>query len=310
MVLKDYASDVRENLKLCTLEYSNISSGNFREEPVIELFCRDANGNSRQISVHDFYPSFFITEDEFLEQKEDLLNESMVRHIEADKDILSDTDELNRAIQPRDGPPRQTLDNQKLVKIVTVIPGDVSELREVFEETWEADIFFTDRFLIDSEIKVGLSVPQGATDVSFDELEAIPLEEAPNVPPRMLSVDIEVWSGGQFPDPIEAEKPITAITAHDSYTDEYFCSILHPDAVGQGSVHSWPDKIDWTAPDNIDDDSLSVNVYHDERQMLGDFNQFIIDKDFDLVSGWNSSGGTIGNGFDYPYIINRCQRIN
>jgi DNA polymerase elongation subunit (family B) len=44
--------------------------------------------------------------------------------------------------------------------------------------------------------------------------------------------------------------------------------------------------------------------------MLADFNEFVIDKDPDLLTGWNSSSNDIGTGFDWPYLLNRCERIN
>ena len=308
----DSGKDETESLKLITLEYTNKSDGNIIEEPVIELFCRDEKGRRRQIDVENYYPHFLVTESEFSAKKKELLSDGRVRKIEADERILSDQEKMNGAVEPVAEPPKETLDGRDLVKIYTVVPGDVGDLRENFEEHFEADVFFTNRFLIDSEITLGLRVPKGVSTVDFEDIEPIEGEDLPEIKPRLLTVDIEVWSGGSFPDPEDPQKPVTAITAHDSFTDRYFCGVLHPDTVEQGWSHSWPDveQIEWELPEGVDENLCEVTVYHSEQSLLGSFIEFTKTVDPDLMTGWNSSRNEIGSGFDYPYIINRCERIN
>ena len=310
MGLTDFTDTGRERLKLMTLEYTNVSEGNFVDEPVVELFCRNDAGERRRVDVHDYYPHFYITEEEFASKKDDLMKERTIRYIEVDERLLTEQEQMNGSIRAKEEPPRETLEGDDLVRIYTVSPADVGDLRDQFDDHFEADVFFTNRFLIDSEIKLGLSVPSGERDVSFEDIEVLEAGDEPDVRPRMLTVDIEVWSGGEFPDTQDPDKPVTAITAHDTYDDEYFVGALHPDAVEQGEGHSWPDEPDWEGPDGMDDDELHVNVYYQEGELLSDFNQFVVDKDPDLMTGWNSSRNDIGSGFDYPYIINRCDRLN
>ncbi len=196
-------------------------------------------------------------------------------------------------------------------------PGDVADLRKFFDETWEADVFFTNRFLIESGINRGLRVPEGAERVSFDEIEAV---EAPeSVKPRMVCVDIEVWTGGTFPSPVDANKPVTAVTAYDTYDDEYIVLALHPDGTDLDEEHNWPEykileegdfnSVDWSLPEGVSSDQVTFEIFEREAYMLGTLNKWIIDKDPDLLTGWNSSRNDKGSGFDYPYIINRCQNI-
>jgi len=309
MALTDIA-DNRESLKVFNLEYSIESEGNFIDEPVVELFCRDEHGARRIVTVEEFYPSFYITEDEFEQHKEDLLQESMVREIVVQEALLDDRLEMNTAVRAVETPPRQRLDNTNLVQIYTVKPSNVSTLREVFDWTGEADVFFTNRFLIDSEVYRGVSVPAGKERVSFDELRPLPEETVPDVNPRMHTVDIEVWSGGEFPDVMNPTKPVTAITAHDSYKDVYFCGVLHPDSVEEGDDNSWDESLEWQYPDGVSDEQLSVEVYDSENQLLGDYFEFVGETDPDIMTGWNSSRNDIGSGFDYPYLINRASAVN
>jgi len=294
----------RETLKLTTLEYSIEEDGSFLSEPIIELFCRDSEGNRRRIEVEGFYPSLYITEDEYQEHEHDIFNESTIRSVTAQEFVTSEENINNSALTETDLAPRTTLQGEPLVKIETVVPSHVSDLKDsgIFDETWEADVFFTNRFLIDSGIKVGFSIPAGQTRVHYDEIE--PVSNVPDVAPRVCTIDIEVWSGGKFPDTQDPKKPITAVTIHDSYTDEYEAAVLHPDAVEQGEEHSWDeDTVDALEADD-------VTVFQNEARMLAHFNSWIVEHDPDLMTGWNSSRNEIGSGFDYPYWINRCKRIN
>lgn len=309
MALTDIASG-REKLKLITLEYSIESDGNFIDEPVVELFCRDENGKRRFVTVEGFYPSFYVTEQEFLDKQDDILQESMVRSVRARRDILDEVTRMNGSVEPVDEAPRSRLDEEKCVRIYTVKPSQVSKLRDFFDWHGEADVFFTNRFLVDTGIDRGLSVPEGESRVHVDEIEALSEEECPDISPRMHTVDIEVWSGGEFPDTMNPQKPVTAITAHDSYQDTYFCGVLSPKFVTEGESHSWPEELDWRSPDGVDDDSISVEVYGSENRLLADYFEFVDSTDPDLLTGWNSSRNDIGSGFDYPYLINRADVIN
>jgi len=309
MTLTDI-TDSRERLKLITLEYSIESDGNFVDEPLVELFCRDEHGQRRFIEVEGFYPSFYITESEFLDKQDDLLQESMVRSIEVRDAILDKQTRMNGAIEPKDEAPRERLDKTNLVRIYTVKPSQVSKLRDFFGWHGEADVFFTNRFLVDSEIRRGFTIPEGEDRVNVDEIEPVGEDEVPDVKPRMHTVDIEVWSGGEFPDTTNPTKPVTAITAHDSYEDSYFCGVLNPESVVEGAPNSWDESLDWEYPEDVSDDQIEVNVYDSENQLLADYFEYVARTDPDLMTGWNSSSNDIGSGFDYPYLINRADAIN
>jgi DNA polymerase elongation subunit (family B) len=297
--------DHRESLKLMTLEYSIEEEGNFVSEPIVHCYCRDADGNRREVAVEGFYPFFYITEDEYQKHEHDIFTDSSVREVVAREFATSKDNIYNDSLRELDIAPRTTLDGQNLVKIVTVSPSDVGELRDFFDETWEADVFFTNRFLIESGIKTGMTVPEGVERVHYNEVEAT--DDPPSVPPRVMTIDIEVWSGNDFPDTQNPYKPVTAVTVHDSYDNEFRAGILHPDSTDVGDEYSWGD-VTWNLPDTVDE--CPVEVYHDEATMLADFNEWIIDKDPDLLTGWNSSRNEIGSGFDYPYWINRCEMVN
>ena len=306
MKFNDFTND-REKLKLMTMEYTIERDGHRLPEPIVQLFCRDRNGERRYVEVDGFYPFFYISESEFHEKQDDLLNEGAIRSIESREIIVDEEHSMNTTITKVDEPPATTLHGDNLVKVYTVEPKHVKELRDFFDETWEADVFFTNRFLIETGIKRGLTVPLGEERVSVDEIEAT--EELPDIAPRMVTIDIEVWSGGVFPDTEEADNPITSYTIHDSYDDEYIAAILQPDSRVFGD-DVWSEEPQWELPDGVSEDQIEIEVFDDEAEMLAAANMWITEKDPDLLTGWNSSRNDIGNGFDYPYWINRCENIN
>ncbi|WP_342765828.1 3'-5' exonuclease, partial [Halorubrum sp. SP9] len=92
-----------------------------------------------------------------------------------------------------------------------------------------------------------------------------------------------------------ADNPVTAITAHDSYTDEYVVWLTaHP---------SW----DGVAYDEIDsyeqDNPCDVYIYENPHDTVAQFFEWVTDRDMDALTGWNASG------VDHPYLVNYA-RLN
>ena len=102
-------------------------------------------------------------------------------------------------------------------------------------------------------------------------------------PLKILYIDIETYSPGDFPIPSEAKDPINVITVYDSLT----CGFI-----------TWGTKPLDKPIDNVD------YVYCDtELIMLENFLNYL-EKDYpDIITGWNTEF------FDIPYIINRIANI-
>jgi intein/homing endonuclease len=101
-------------------------------------------------------------------------------------------------------------------------------------------------------------------------------------PPRVCTYDIEVRQGGSGPPVVseegteQARNDITAITAHDSYTDEYKVWVLLHD--------------DWDASDSQaarEAVSADVSVYSNPRDVVGLFCEWVTERDMDVLMGWN-----------------------
>jgi DNA polymerase elongation subunit (family B) len=298
----DEPSGDTETLHLMQIEYEEQY-----DEPVTHMRCRTEDGDSRWVEVIGHRPSFYIHQDAFSRR---IINHQWVAGAD-------------------DG--YESIHGENLVRLETELPWHVGGkrekqgLREYFDTTWEADVFYTSRFLIDTGIKTHFEVDLGETwerqsydgdyRVHVDDIEAVEDPEW-RVTPRTVTVDIEVQSPNGFPEAADAEQPVTAITAHDNYDDEYVVWVLRNPSwpysdqeIRNAAVRNKPDAIE------LEDDALytdisEVKVFDNESQMLHDFNLYVEDKRPDLLSGWNSSATDNGDAFDYPYLMNRCKALN
>lgn len=274
-------------------------------DPIVHIFGRLPNREKRHIIVEGHRPSFYIPRDAFNQR---------VRN--------------NQWVHDAEGG-YQSIKGSELVRVYTKLPWHVGGkrdrkgMREYFDKTWEADVWYCNRFLIDTEIKTHLEVNTGATwerdaddadyRVSVDDISPA---DADSVLPRMVTVDIEVESPDGFPEAGDAEQPVTAITAYDNYDDEYTVWALR--------YEGWPysdneirNKAIKHKPDAmvVDEERLGVSiddvkVFDNESQLLHNFNKYVGEKSPDLLSGWNSSATDNGDAFDYPYLLNRSQSLN
>ncbi len=325
----------RESLKTIGVEYEVESAGRKVKEPIIYLICRNANQKKRIIEVEGFRPSFFVSLNEFLSLEDESLGSGFSQKTE---NILTERrivqigvpdpedvpeyfrDSLTRAISEYehvviDESTRTSLEGSPQVKIYTRVPDDIPELRDFFNTHKEADVLFTNRFLIDSGIRLGATVPEGETRVRYEnwqghsdgekKIQEIESADAPDVDPRLLTLDIEVATEGDgFPDADRAKKPVTAISAHDNYTDQYMVWVLRSDEWGDNSEISG--LSDYELAETFEEEIESrtgtepiVSVYDRESFMLEEFNEWVADRQFDMITGWNS------DDFDYPYLIKR-----
>ncbi len=111
---------------------------------------------------------------------------------------------------------------------------------------------------------------KGMIDYDFDKLE-------------IAIIDIEVGSENGFPDPYEANEPITAIAIH--YIDG------HKYVYGCGSY------------ENNDPENVTYHKCKDEWSLCKHFLKMWSEKTPDIITGWNTKF------FDIPYLINRFKKI-
>lgn len=100
--------------------------------------------------------------------------------------------------------------------------------------------------------------------------------------------DIEVSSEGGFPDPLTADKKITAISLYSSKYNRYITFILDPEEKTKDYVAKADEK---------------VLMFNTEVELLEAFLEIWKKMNFTVISGWNS------DNFDIPYIVRRLDRV-
>lgn len=263
--------------------YTVDDSGQVGSQPKIHLCGRTERGERIHRVVTDYFPYFLVSHDEFV-RKRDVIQTEMGS---SSPDIL-DYEFDYTGIDPDSG------EMVELVKLICETPYAVPRMRETFEQTWEADVLFTYRFLIDMGITDGVRVPSKETECSYEAVVPTPV----GVEPRVCVYDIEVHTGGGgLPDYELPQQPITAITMFDSYTELYWTGVL------EHTLWSDVDRRDVKQLyENADVDG-EIHVYHDEQQLVYDAIEQICAWDSDVISGWNSSY------FDTPYLLNRSLEL-
>lgn len=216
---------------------------------------------------------------------------------------------------------RTTLHDKPVALIYTRVPGDVggeTGLRGDLDcRTYEADIQFAKRFLISSEIYRGFEAPTGKSRVRYENwpgettltrdrdddapmLQEIAPCDAPDVDARMIVYDIEVATEGDgFPQPDRARKPVTSISAYNSYEDTYrLWGLVNREWAenAEGVIESV--KKECRARDDFPTVD-TFELFDSETALLADFNEWVLERDPDIFTGWNS------DGFDTPYLIQR-----
>jgi len=151
--------------------------------------------------------------------------------------------------------------------------------KRVFRNSYERNKFVNESGI--RRIYENLPVTQQyLLDVFWTENET---PEFSQYPLKIMFIDIETYSPDMFPDIEDPTHPINVITCYDNFTKKFYTFGLKPYETTQSNV-----------------------VYthcRDEKTLLTKFIDFF-KKDYpDVLSGWNS------DGFDIPYIVNRCARV-
>ena len=136
-------------------------------------------------------------------------------------------------------------------KVEVFTPDEVPRVRRQYEKTFEADIPFDMRFVIDKGIYYGFD----------DHMKPV---EVPSLPPRICYFDIEVSSPKEIMPSIEDPKwPIVMIQVLDSYTDQITVFTLNGEVV----------------------DPCQQN-FTSEVSLLKAFFDHVSEYDYDIVTGW------------------------
>ena len=217
-----------------------------RRGSLIDLWLRNENNKKQLFTISDFKPYFFI-ESDYGEYK-GIFGEHLTRLFVGD-------------------------------------PSQVRKERENYKQSWEADILFTRRFLIDKKIYEGidLDIIDGQQYVTHDFVE--PCEVG--IEPLILFLDIEVLQGEGFPTAEEAKQPVISFSFRTNRNSKYFTYILQE---GESKVERKKNNV--------------IAYIETEKDLLYAFSEVIEKIQPDIITGWNIID------FDFTYLKNRFKRLD
>jgi DNA polymerase elongation subunit (family B) len=244
-------------LSLCSIEYINKYSP--VSKPIIYLFCRDEN-YKKYIIEQEFSPYFYIEE----------------------RDLSIVQNNFSNRIY-KIGKRGITIDNEKVVQIYTRFPFEVKTFRDILKKnnirTFEADILFVLRYLIDKEIYSGI-------EYNIYTSEVKPISQPSRL--KYFCIDIEVLA--ETNDFKSGDYPIIVFGIYNSYDKEIviFTTL--------NCNYSVLNKI--LLDSNI---KLSVKYYSTEKELLLSVIEYFKSKDPDIILTFTS--------FDMKYTILRMKKL-
>lgn len=274
------ASGADTLVRVVDTHYTEVDGDNQR--PITHLSGRTETGERAWVRVDGHRPRFYVSMDAYDDRGRDLRDD-------------------RRVVQCRRAN-RHALDGTELVRVETTLPTHVADLRDHFERTWEADVRYDQRVLTDLGVTDVVSVPSDSLDgetVSPDDLTSVDTDEIDvDIEPRICYFDIEVRQTEKGPsvvseDGIErAANEVTAISAYDSYDDQYVLYVLVDE--------SWDvERVRRDLREKMDID-YAIEVFDTEVDLLQSFVGDVTEEWHpDVLTAWNVP-------FDAPYLVNRC----
>ncbi|QLG26283.1 DNA polymerase elongation subunit [Halorarum halophilum] len=271
-------------LMVTAVDYTVEGSG-ATEYPVVNVFGRTRDNTVEHVRVLGTEPYFYVPTADI--EGRDLTEEY---------DVVVATRERTRGDDGED--PFESIRGERVTKVIAKTPRDVGQIREDFGRTYEADILFPNRFLIDNGVSSGIRVEERRLDDG--RLQVFPghLEPAEvDADIRVNTFDIEVDDRNGFPE--DGEEPIVCLTSHDSYRDEYVAWLYDaPDGTALA-----PEELGTYEPYR-DETEIEIRTFAEEDAMLDAFIEYVTETDPDVLTGWNFED------FDAPYFLDRCEVLD
>lgn len=227
-----------------------------RKKPVVLLFCRDTRTRKRKtIRIKNFKPYMYIQPKHFF---------LIPQTFRVRKKVSNFRDIFNRAV----------------TRIEVDVPASVRQIRDFFTKnkapTWEADVLFPLRYLIDCGIFEGVKRLWDGTICNADVPSIL----------RSMYYDIETLAKRGTKVNPRGKEPIICITTYDSFTKEY-CTFY------------WGERV---LPTHIKDTKMIKCTT--EKEMLTQYLKYVRRIDPDLIVGF------FNQRYDDIKVITRMRALN
>lgn len=174
------------------------------------------------------------------------------------------------------------IDGRVAKKVVCLKVEDVKRLRG--DDSYEADIIYTQRFLIDIGIYSGFEVPDNLIDQPLSIKDITPCDVS--VEPKKVYMDIET-------EDLNTKDP-----------GEIFCITIYHNGLYETFIHKETEKMGaFVSPIDNSVSKHVIHTYAKEKQMLLNFCSRFREINPDAVLGWNV------RDFDVKYLLRRLKKV-
>ncbi len=224
-------------MNIVTMDYRVIEG-----KPIIYIFSREEK-EKKVYTIESFKPYFFV-----------------------DKPTVKNS---NISYLPCD---RVSIDNEKVWKAIYSNPKDTHTFRDYFNKTYEADVEYVRRWIIDN-YKI-----EDFTDFKY----------------RKMYIDIETTTKNGFPDWQNPQESVSMVTVYDNYEDKYHLLVLLRNKDIENNISNY---------EKLRDNNVIEYGFVNEVDLLEKLISIWKYINPDVVTGWNV-------GFDLSYIFSRCEELN
>jgi len=251
--------------------------------PIVQLTARGLDGGRYNVHVTGTEPYFFVPESA----------------------TVPSCNEVEYVEEEYEG-----YDGQPLRKVVTRVPGDVGDIRDSFNATYEADVPYERRVSVDYGLSGYVKIPELKSRCDIEEVETdLDDLDGDGIVPRIMLCDIETEppeNTDNWDDYVEKSPgKVLMITTYDSFQNQYLCIALDeeeqidPKEVREHLENHWGGHDDEKFYTQCD---IRLRQCESESELFGAFINEVKNKRPDIASGWNFTD------FDWPYLINRMNR--
>lgn len=245
-------------IDIISMEYKGTSKGT-------AMYIYGRNQDNQKITLKKLGPNpyFYVTEEDRKEYQGNIAG--CIKEVSGFKSIFGES----------------------LRKLEFLTPNDVWNAKDLFPKTYEADLRYTSRFLIDKKIYHSFEVlpDKSIKPCDFDS------------DMRKCFIDIETDYAGGSND--QMTLPITAISFYDSYEEKYYTLTWHP--MNSDSVTK---ETKYKSEISSKEYPWEICLMPSEKAILNKFINLVRQKDYDIFTGWNVKK------FDMTYIITRMMALN
>lgn len=154
------------------------------------------------------------------------------------------------------------------------------------KDTFEADLDYAQRYLIDQDLFSGISI---------DNNDVKALEYFSTLRYFILDIETEYYGGSNY----DKTRPINCVSVYDNFTNKIYTIAYKNDHTKSSKLYKFQSVVKDKEGKNLEFEVVQI-IVKDEEELLRNLKTLIIKLDPDVLSGWNVN-------FDVSYIIKRLE---